>query len=708
MTAKLLPFLQDLYCSHVTGYYGRDNTLVRGPLTDAALLGHLGGGPRVGTYFDPGDGTVRLGVIDLDNKETPDGEKPHAKRAAEALKGLGLSAEIFTSKGKGYHVPVYFAEPVPAWAVRKVLTYAATKADRPGAEIFPKQDKMDVYIPPAGSKEPARVGSYINLPFHGEGLPTGRTALLNKANGMAPYPDQAEAAGGIKKNSAEDLVAALAMIGEDSIPPPAKIAPPVEKIISEKRNIALTSLVGTLRRRGLNEEEILPSLLVVNKKRCDPPLDESEVRGIAKSISKYPAAGPIANEAVKPTTERKPLFDDVGRTLRTGGIPSPKWLVKRLIERGLIQIFGPTGSMKSFIIMLLSYASVTGGKFFGRVVESGPVVYICGEGRAGAYRRFLAHEMYFGITIPDDLLFLSNRAVNLDLAGADTLRDEIQAVTVTAGCPPVMIVIDTMSRTLVGDENSPKDMAEFVNAADALAAKFGCSIIVIHHTGHSQEAQNRGRGSSVFGAACDTIIKCHDQKLTWTKTKDSEPPEPIPFAFEKVDLGHDEDGEVIDTLVIVEAEAGATTHTGNLKITPGERLALETLIETSAKGELRDGRWWTGVDEWRVEYAKRYWQENPKTKEKAHIRDRKKLVEKGLITVDNDCYAVIRHEDAARVQDLVTIGPIVRSMEKTGDRRHLETIGDIVSAQMETSGDTPCKGVSLSPVPPPKKGGKRS
>jgi hypothetical protein len=148
MTAKLLPYLRDLYGSHVTAYHGRDKTFNRGPLTDEVLIAHLEGRLRVGAYLDIGDGTVKLGVIDLDNEKNPDGEKPHAKRAADALAGLGLSAEIFTSRGKGYHILVYFTEPVAAWVVRKVLAYAAMKAGRPGVEIFPKQEKVDVYIPP--------------------------------------------------------------------------------------------------------------------------------------------------------------------------------------------------------------------------------------------------------------------------------------------------------------------------------------------------------------------------------------------------------------------------------------------------------------------------------------------------------------------------------------------------------------------------------
>jgi putative DNA primase/helicase len=56
------------------------------------------------------------------------------------------------------------------------------------------------------------------------------------------------------------------------------------------RNASLTSLAGTLRRKGLGFEEIYGTLLEVNQKRCDPPLDQREVEGIANysSTEKFP------------------------------------------------------------------------------------------------------------------------------------------------------------------------------------------------------------------------------------------------------------------------------------------------------------------------------------------------------------------------------------------------------------------------------------
>lgn len=67
-----------------------------------------------------------------------------------------------------------------------------------------------------------------------------------------------------------------------------KQAPPVVGAISEgQRNATLTSLGGSMRRRGLTAEEILPTLVAVNKRRCKPPLQEHDIERIAKSVSRY-------------------------------------------------------------------------------------------------------------------------------------------------------------------------------------------------------------------------------------------------------------------------------------------------------------------------------------------------------------------------------------------------------------------------------------
>ncbi|MCI0388981.1 MAG: bifunctional DNA primase/polymerase [Acidobacteria bacterium] len=67
-----------------------------------------------------------------------------------------------------------------------------------------------------------------------------------------------------------------------------------ETIPQGQRNATLTSLAGTMRRRGMGAEEIEAALLVTNNKRCDPPLAEDEVRKVASSVCRYKPAGEAA------------------------------------------------------------------------------------------------------------------------------------------------------------------------------------------------------------------------------------------------------------------------------------------------------------------------------------------------------------------------------------------------------------------------------
>jgi hypothetical protein len=60
-----------------------------------------------------------------------------------------------------------------------------------------------------------------------------------------------------------------------------------EKIRERKRNSTLTSWAGSMRRPGFGEEAIFAALMIENEARCDPPLDEDEVRSIARSIAGY-------------------------------------------------------------------------------------------------------------------------------------------------------------------------------------------------------------------------------------------------------------------------------------------------------------------------------------------------------------------------------------------------------------------------------------
>lgn len=66
-----------------------------------------------------------------------------------------------------------------------------------------------------------------------------------------------------------------------------------QAFIASTRNNALTSMAGTIRRRGAGYEAILALLETMNREKCRPPLDSSEVQRIARSVAKYEPADPI-------------------------------------------------------------------------------------------------------------------------------------------------------------------------------------------------------------------------------------------------------------------------------------------------------------------------------------------------------------------------------------------------------------------------------
>ncbi len=82
-------------------------------------------------------------------------------------------------------------------------------------------------------------------------------------------------------------------------------APPIPETITKgQRNSTLTSLAGSLRRRGLPQATIIQALLAANAEQCDPPLPPAEVKSIAQSVSRY-APGQAAEGVAQEVTQTK-------------------------------------------------------------------------------------------------------------------------------------------------------------------------------------------------------------------------------------------------------------------------------------------------------------------------------------------------------------------------------------------------------------------
>lgn len=241
--------------------------------------------------------------------------------------------------------------------------------------------------------------------------------------------------------------------------------------------------------------------------------------------------------------------------------PEPiRWLVKHWIQdNALVMVHGPSGGGKTFCVLSWCLA-IAGGMedWFGKKVRAAPVVYLAGEGHHGLKARIAAWKREHGVKGVD--MWVSKAGCDLNTpAGYAKAAQAIRGLPE----PPGVVVVDTLHRFLLGDENSAQDAKTMLDACAALMLEFNCTVILVHHTGVSEEAQHRARGSSAWRGALDieiSIVPGKDDRpieIVQRKSKDAELAPPMWVALRPVELPGwvDEDGEPIGSVVIVPADA---------------------------------------------------------------------------------------------------------------------------------------------------------
>lgn len=241
-------------------------------------------------------------------------------------------------------------------------------------------------------------------------------------------------------------------------------------------------------------------------------------------------------------------------------VKAPQWIIKNILEMDCSSVFfGGPGAGKSFLVLSLAAHILTKTEFYGNEVKkSGPVIYIAGEGFSGLSRRLRAWEIYHKQKIPPKSLFISRAPAALgDPEFMVDVENSVRSVAEKYG-NPVLIIIDTWARSLVGDENSSADVGAAVRALNDLRREYKSSCLVVHHSGLGDAT--RARGSSALKGSLDAEYRVENNDgimtLSNSKMKDGETPEPMTFSFETVKLGiEDEDGDPVCSSVVIPMEA---------------------------------------------------------------------------------------------------------------------------------------------------------
>ncbi len=245
--------------------------------------------------------------------------------------------------------------------------------------------------------------------------------------------------------------------------------------------------------------------------------------------------------------------------------PSPiSWLVKRWIQsQALVMVHGPSGGGKTFVVLDWCLRMASGTEdWAGHKVRQGNVVYLAGEGHHGLRGRVAAwkHHHKAGKLA----MWLSKDGCDLNTpTGYLKVVEQVRMLKDR----PSVIVVDTLHRFLSGDENSAQDAKTMLDACNALMQEFNCSVILVHHTGVSDEAQHRARGSSAWRGALDieiSIVPGKDNvpmQIVQRKSKDAELAETIHVELQQVVIPgwRDEDDQQVTSAVIIQAQAPTVT-----------------------------------------------------------------------------------------------------------------------------------------------------
>ena len=251
-------------------------------------------------------------------------------------------------------------------------------------------------------------------------------------------------------------------------------------------------------------------------------------------------------------------------------------LVKGLIPRvGIVAVWGPPKCGKSFWAFDLAMHSALGWEYRNRRVIAGTVIYCAFEGAEGLKARAAAFRRHHNVA-PDAEVPFFLMPTRLDL-----VKDHMGLIASIQGQSetPVLVVLDTLNRSLRGSESSDEDMTAYLNAADAIREAFECAVIIVHHCG-VDGTRPRGHTSLTGTVDAQLAVKrdiADNVLVTVEHMKDGPEGDMIASRLERVELGPDDDGDPITSCVIVPVEISETRAVEGPRLTKNQQTMFSIL-----------------------------------------------------------------------------------------------------------------------------------
>ncbi len=201
-------------------------------------------------------------------------------------------------------------------------------------------------------------------------------------------------------------------------------------------------------------------------------------------------------------------------------LPQLEPLIVGVLERGTVALMvAPYASFKSFVALDMALNVALGRPWHGRATTQGDVVYIYAEGTTGILRRVEAWKAFHGIATVPGVYFLPSAP----LLNVPKDAHEVMAELALLPKQPALIVVDTVARTISGNERESVDMNAYIRACDRMTAEAGATVLLVHHTGW-EGTRSRGATELPAGAQTEIILKRDGDQVdvTLKKQKDGE------------------------------------------------------------------------------------------------------------------------------------------------------------------------------------------
>ncbi|GEM_PF-2697222 len=283
----------------------------------------------------------------------------------------------------------------------------------------------------------------------------------------------------------------------------------IEFIPEGYRNDFLTSLAGTMRRKGINNDGMEKALKELNQTLCEPPLVDDEVSKIAKSISKYPA---VAINGVKDLPPA--LYIDPSE-VRLQRVTAPQLREELMGSEATLErlpFLGVTEAspfILGFSHLLSAYPKTGKTELLVRLVEE--------WGKAGKSILWITEEPRLVWKSRISKFSYQFQNVTFIFGLGTTLRSLVSEIKKS---DENIVVVDTTNLLLIQNGNEPSSVNLTLTPVVAACRETQSTLILVHHNRKAYGDYGSGAaGSYQFLAIVDCGLDMEREKTGSTRRR---------------------------------------------------------------------------------------------------------------------------------------------------------------------------------------------